>query len=62
MRYRVFEIESARVLPALDGIAVVPGDVVVVAVVRDVEAATEVMRALHADDVRRKIAAHRGKR
>lgn len=61
MRYRIWTADAARVVPiGRDPLSVDAGDVVIVAVCRDVEHAGEVMRALNADDVRHKIA--RGKR
>lgn len=60
MKYRVWKADTTRAFPALDGLVVQPGDVVVVAIVRDLEHATDVMQALNADDVRAKLA--RGKK
>lgn len=61
MRYRIEHVQSARVLPiGRDPLSIDAGEVVVVAVVRDMEHAAEVMRALNAEDVRAKLA--RGKK
>jgi hypothetical protein len=47
VRYRLTTAQRATVLPTLDGpLAVEAGDVVLVAVVRDIEQAAKVMRSL----------------
>ena len=55
MRYRIGSAPTARVLPTLDGpLAVKAGEVVVVAVVRNLHEATRVMLALQqAEDDRK---------
>ena len=63
MRYMVEQVERSRVLPiGRDPLSVDAGDVIVIAVVRDLEHAAEVMQALNADDVRHKLATRAGKR